>query len=276
LYVDIGRKQVAPDLLEFEPAYWLWSDGSDKRRWLRVPAGEHIDVAEMDHWQFPVGTVAFKEFVRDGKRVETRMIVRTGEGKEDYWMGAFAWNDDESDALFVPDGVENARGTDHDVPEVRRCATCHRGDRGRILGFSAVQQPEAPPELFDAPVPSYAPPGDPVVREALGYLHANCAHCHNPEGTARPDTDMNLRLSVMDALPEDTATYRSTLGVELQFFDDSPLVLRVAPGMPDDSGLLFRMTERGPDTQMPPLATEIVDPDGLRIVREWIAAVPAP
>ena len=26
-------------------------------------------------------------------------------------------------------------------------------------------------------------------------MHANCAHCHNPKGTARPDTDMNLRLS---------------------------------------------------------------------------------
>ena len=59
-------------------------------------------------------------------------------------------------------------------------------------------------------------PGNAVTSAALGYLHANCGHCHNPGGTARPDTDMDLRLAVSDAQPEDTAAYRSTIGIELQ------------------------------------------------------------
>jgi hypothetical protein len=275
LYIDIADKQLAPDLLAFEPAYALWSDGADKQRWLRLPDGTQIDSSDMDHWQFPIGTVLFKEFAHAGKRLETRMIVRTGPEPEDYWMGAFAWLDDESDALFVPDGRADVRGTQHDVPKVRNCFTCHNGDRGRVLGFSAVQQPEVDAALLtDPPATPFATPGDAVTAAALGYLHANCGHCHNPGGTARPDTDMNLRLAVSNLQPEDTATYQSTIGVALQYFDSEPFTDRVVAGDPDASGLLFRMTQRGPRTQMPPLATEQVDNAGVEHVRAWIESLP--
>jgi hypothetical protein len=81
---------------------------------------------------------------------------------------------------------------------------------------------------------------------------------------------MNLRLSVSDQTPENTNAYRSTVGVTMQYFEASPLSLRIAPGSPDESGVLFRMMERGPKTQMPPLATEIADDDGASTVRAWI------
>jgi hypothetical protein len=274
LYTDIASKQLAPDLREFVPAHPLWSDGAEKRRWLRLPAGARIDSADMDNWLFPIGTVLFKEFALDGKRLETRLITRTGEGDDDYWMGAFVWRDDESDALFVPDGQRDVRGTGHDVPEVKNCFTCHNGARGRVLGFSAVQQPDAAGDVLSVvPEAPFATPGDFHTGAALGYLHGNCAHCHNPRGSARPDTDMDLRLSVEDRAPEQTRAYLSTVGVELQNFDDTALTLRVAPGEPAQSALLFRMTERGPKTQMPPLATELTDPDGIDLVRAWIDAL---
>jgi hypothetical protein len=44
-------------------------------------------------------------------------------------MGAFAWNADQPDAVFVPNGGVDALGS----------GACHRGDVGRILGFSAIQ-----------------------------------------------------------------------------------------------------------------------------------------
>jgi hypothetical protein len=278
LYVDLAAKQLAPDLFEFEPTYTLWSDGADKRRWLRLPRGERIDSSDPDHWTFPVGTMLFKEFSRvvsgQRKRLETRLIARTGEGVEDYFMGAFLWNDDESDARFVPDGYVDARGTGHDVPKVKFCFTCHNGDRGRVLGFSTVQQARVDPALLTHAVDGgYRAPGDAATEAALGYLHANCGHCHNPAGTARPDTDMDLRLLLSDRSPEDTAAYTTTIGIELQYFDDSPLTLRVVPGDAEQSGLLFRMSMRGPDTQMPPLATELVDDAGVALVRAWIESL---
>src|SRR5207237_7469634 len=66
LYTDIATKTLASDLIEFSPAYFLWSDGATKRRWVRLPPGERVDTSDMDHWQFPVGTQFFKEFALDG------------------------------------------------------------------------------------------------------------------------------------------------------------------------------------------------------------------
>ncbi|MDD9967750.1 MAG: hypothetical protein OXR73_16060 [Myxococcales bacterium] len=273
LYEDIGDKRVGSDAIAFEPSYPLWTDGARKRRWLRLPPDAVVDTTDQDHWQFPIGTMAFKEFMRDGQRIETRLIVRTGSGPEDYWMGAFVWDEHEDDARFVPGGLPDVRGTDHDVPKVKQCFTCHRGERGRVLGFSAVQGTGVDPSAFDAlPVP-YVPPGDATAVAALGYLHGNCAHCHNPRGSARPDTDMNLRLSVTDMSVQDTQTYVTTLSIPLQYFEGSPLQQRVVPGAPGQSGLLFRMMERGPDTQMPPIGTELVDPAGLAAVETWIAGL---
>ncbi|HEU5072979.1 MAG TPA: hypothetical protein VFU02_02385, partial [Polyangiaceae bacterium] len=53
LYRDMVREQLAPDLLAFEPAHPLWSDGSTKQRWVRIPEGTRIDTSDMDHWQMP-------------------------------------------------------------------------------------------------------------------------------------------------------------------------------------------------------------------------------
>lgn len=274
LYRDIESKQVAPDLREFVPAFPLWSDGLDKRRWLRLPPGARIDTTDMDHWQFPAGTMVFKEFSQGGRRIETRLIARTGSGPRDYWMGAFVWNDDESDARFVPQGQVDARGTQHDVPNIKNCATCHNGEPGRVLGFSAVQQPGVAPALLSEPPPRpFAPPGDAATSAALGYLHANCGNCHNPHGSARPDTDLDLRLSVADRTPEVTAAYRTAVGKPLQSLQATPFRLRIKPRAPESSALLHRMTERGTRSQMPPLATEKVDRAGLDMVRAWIDAL---
>jgi mono/diheme cytochrome c family protein len=49
--------------------------------------------------------------------------------------------------------------------------------------------------------------------------------------------------------------------------------VRVAPGLPDASAIVARMSTRGTDDQMPPLATEFVDPDGVAAVRAWVASL---
>ncbi len=268
LYRDADHEVLAADVRAFEPTHALWSDGADKRRGLRLPPGARIDTSDMDHWRFPAGAVLFKEFSREGRRIETRVIARTGCDDSDTWMGAFVWNDDGSDALFAPGGAINARGTQHDVPPAAACATCHDGEPGRVLGFSAVQQPRAPAALLTHPVPPGDAPASPVTAAALGYLHANCGHCHNPNGSARPDTDMDLRLSVAGDAP--APAVRTTAGRPLQYYRSSPLTLRVAPGDPGRSALLRRMLERGSRSQMPPLGTEIVDPAGVAIVQAWI------
>jgi mono/diheme cytochrome c family protein len=244
----------------------------------------------------PVGAKLWKEFrAPDGTRLETRLvehIAAAGDDATDWWMGAFVWRADGSDAVFVERGAENVNGTAHDVPTAQSCRSCHQGEPGHALGFSALQlfgdgpagvrlDELAASRRLSHPPPAdaaYVVPGDATTREALGYLHANCGHCHNPRGIARPDVDMTLRLDLQAATPEDTTIYRATVGVPLFRFQSPGVDTRVVPGDPAHSALIVRMSTRatGLGRQMPPLATEIVDDEGVAAVSAWIATLPSP
>jgi hypothetical protein len=269
LYEDIAKKRTSPLLRAFEPAYALYSDGAQKRRWLALPANTRIDSSDPANWSFPVGTLLFKEFARGGRRIETRVLARTGPGADDFFMGAFAWKDDESDALFVQEGKLDPSG--HQIPSAASCWSCHGGEPSRVLGFSAVQQPRVPGELLSSPIPrAFEPPGDETTRQALGYLHANCGHCHNPRGSARPDTDLDLALRPGDTNVFDTGAYRTAIGRPLTAFKSARQRLRIAAGAPDASALVYRMSQAAPEVRMPPLASTQVDAEGVALLRRWV------
>ncbi len=274
LYTDIRAKTVAPGLVEFTPANVLWSDGAEKHRWYQLPAGAQIDSSDMDHWTFPVGTKFFKEFALDGKRLETRLIWRvadTGNREKDTLVGAYVWNDDETDATFAKAGGENLRGTEHDAPAADTCWRCHVGEVGHILGLSALQLGEVSALPLSAPPPAattYAAPNP-----ALGYLHANCGHCHNPEGGAWQDSHLVLRLDVDERDATQNQIVATTVGVDLEHWLDHGYTKRVVPGDPDTSALFARIAERTMNVQMPPIATEKVDGAAVELIRAWIQAL---
>ena len=83
-----------------------------------------------------------------------------------------------------------------------------------------------------------------------------------------------MRLSVTERDAATSEVYRSIVGGMLQYWRGGAITLRVAPGQPDSSALIARMDMRGSDNQMPPLATELVDPTGIDAVRAWIASLP--
>jgi hypothetical protein len=294
---DVPTRRAVSDALPFEPTYKLWSDAATKRRWVRLPPGTRIDTRDMDHWVFPVGTKLWKEFSLDGQPLETRLIERYGAGPEDFWFGAFVWNADHTDAVFAPDGQKNINGTAHDAPTQKECGICHRGDVGRVLGLSAIQLSRAgsagaggsasavnSPTIDDlaslgllsnppASPGGFPVPGDATTAMALGTLHANCGHCHNQNGTSWPDTQMVLRLTVAERDPATSAAYQSIVGQSLQYWRGGAIKLRVSPGHPEQSALVVRMSARGSQDQMPPIATEIVDMTGLDAVTAWIASL---
>ncbi len=277
LYADLASGALAEGVVEYTPAYPLWSDGSHKRRWIKLPAGTSIDARDLDHWRFPVGTKLWKEFaIASGAaivRVETRLVEVVGPG-DAVWLGGFAWRDDGSDAELAADGAAGVRGTDHDVPAMDECLTCHAGEPSRVLGFSALQLSHDGPGNFAAwrerlaPVPpqsSYPVPGAGPEQQALGYLHGNCGHCHQPGH----ESGMELRVRVTDADVADTGAYRTAVDQPLSTWAVGGFERRIAAGRPDASGVVARMHVRGRG-QMPPAFTKRVDASGAALVIEWI------
>ncbi|XYI02707.1 hypothetical protein ACMHYB_24320 [Sorangium sp. So ce1128] len=278
LYADIAAGAVASDVVTYEPGFELWSDGAEKRRFLRLPPGAQIDTSDQDAWQFPDGTRFWKEFRRDGVLVETRLLAKVGSAAEDWAAVAYVWNAEGTDALATAGGADDARGTPHDVPAAAECMGCHGGTESRVLGFSAIQLASSHGEvdlgevvargmLSDPPRQPIELPGDAVARAALGWLHANCSHCHNKR---RPESDgarcydperrfdFTLRVAEIGSV-ESTATYRTAVGTVIH------------AGDPDESDVVERARRRDPDwPSMPPLGTEIVDEAGLAALRAWI------
>lgn len=289
LYEDIASEALAEGVMPFRPRFQLWSDGAAKRRFVYLPPGAQIDTTDMDYWEYPPGTKVWKEFTRDGVRVETRLLQKIDD--RDWYMVAFRWNDDLTDAEAVPDGEMNARGTQHDIPSQQDCAKCHDNMEDVLLGFSAIQlshdlDPEgvnlarliADDRLTSPPAGPFELPGTETAQNVLGYLHANCGHCHNPESVVSITIDMQLWLSTeaLDSV-ETTRTYLTTVGQNTTSSTSQPWDLRIVPGNLEESALYQRlifMPEAGQQSlRMPPVATEIVDTTAVDQIADWIESL---
>lgn len=287
--------------LAFSPQYPLWTDGAQKRRWLSLPPNTYIDASRPNAWEFPVGTRLWKEF-SVGRPVETRYIERLGDGSWRY--ASYIWNEAGTDATLAPlDGVralpiEGAPNNRYTVPGESDCRACHEGAAAPVLGFSALQlshdrDPLAPhtdtlssvdlrqlierglvrnlPQaLLDAP-PRIAA-SSPRERAALGYLHGNCGHCHNADGSPVP-VEVRLAQDVSLGAQSSEQVLRSLLDAPSRF--RAPGLAHdarvVAPGRPEASTLLWRIRSTNPQTQMPPLGVQVLDQEALALLERWIA-----
>lgn len=301
LYAADSGRTLAGDVAAFSPQYPLWSDGADKRRWLRLPPGAAIDASQPDAWSFPPGTRLWKEFALGGRPIETRYIERRADGR--WRFATYLWNEDGSDARLAPERgaslpVADAPHGRYAVPSRGDCLACHGGAPAPVLGLSALQlsadrdplaphgQPRRPGELDLRalvergwlrglpPALLATPPriaaDTPVERAALGYLHANCGHCHHG-GEGRVPLRLTLAQSVSDPAASRNAALRSALEAPSRWQPAPAAEAHIlVPGRPEASVLAQRMQSRQPRVQMPPLGTELTDPEGLALVHRWI------
>lgn len=272
LYADMATRAPGASVEMFAPAYQLWSDAAVKTRWVRLPPNTQIDTSDMDVWNVPVGTKLWKQFAHDGRLIETRYMAKFGPSEDDWVYIAYQWNDEQTDAVAVPDGVPNVNGSMHDIPAAHVCTQCHNAAPMATLGFSALQLAHPGPGLtVDAlvstgrmTVPPPGPltlPGDDVTRNALGYLHANCGGCHNERAT------MNFGVTETKVVFWQSAI---ALGAVEQTTTYVNLVANTGGDLTRLQHGLDRMKIRDPITQMPPLGTELVDAQGVATVEAWL------
>lgn len=302
LYREGSSTEIRDANLPFSPQYPLWSDGAAKRRWLYLPPGKFIDASRPDAWDFPAGTKLWKEFSH-GRRVETRLIEHLDDGQ--WRFAAYVWNEAGTDATLAPEAgipglaVKGAPRGRYAIPAEPDCRACHEGAAVPVLGVSALQlspdrdalAPHAEPrrageldlrdlaergllrnlprEMLESP-PRVAAP-TPVERAALGYLHGNCGHCHNDNGSP-PPVDLVLAQSaaakgeVMRTLIGARSRYRAS--------GAAAVTALIEPGRPEASLLVARMRSRNPQIQMPPLGTQEPDSQALELIERWIRSQP--
>lgn len=287
---SVGVDAPAPELISFQVASALWSDDASKHRQLWVPPGESIHVAADGAWTLPEGSLVIKTFGFDGEvgPVETRFMRR----RNGVWeFHSYRWRDDASDADLLGPDDSHERDLDDErtwrFPTHADCRTCHGFAAGQTLGLTSAQIDrevlyrdgetiEAADQLatldaigllsFAEPATEVAALTDPRDTEAAlearvrSYFAANCAHCHNPSWVP-PDLRIGTPLAETGLC--DLAEFPSP-------WPDAER--RVAPGDPERSNLIQRMRARS-DGQMPPLGTDHVDPLGLALAEQWVAAL---
>jgi hypothetical protein len=304
LYSDPVKLKIDPRNRTFSPQYPLWSDGATKRRWVRLPAGSKIDVADLGNWELPVGTRFWKEFSFNGTKVETRFLWRTA---QDNWVFAsYVWNASQTDAALasesgVPNIAEIVNGKRHSIPSVSECRSCHDAARTEVLGFTALQLSDdrdpnalhAEPltgemltlkslvdeDLLTPPRPELvaAPPridaDSPITRAALGYLSTNCGSCHNDRGSIA-SLGLNLKYIVSDTPDALTCASALTTAVNKRghwVVPEAPEQSRIiSPGHPEASALIRRIKSRWPVSQMPSIGTVVVDREAVNLLTSWI------
>lgn len=299
-YETLGSQTPVAAAIPYSVNAPLWSDGTTKRRYLVLPGSDKIAWRDPGVWSLPDGTILIKEFFIERTvgqpsslaPIETRFLVRRGER----WSGyAYRWNDAGTDGTLLAGSatvtVSRTGGASftHYIPSRTECQRCHTVAAGGALGLHAGQMnrdhdygsavdnqlramanidlfalglPGPPPSLVRFPDPSDQA-ADAAAR-ARSYMHGNCAHCHLPNGPTNSSIDLRFHVQLGRTNVCDQRPTGSDLGVS---------GARIMKPGDHARSLLWLRTGRRDDTQMPPLATRVVDQLGLDVIAGWIDGV---
>jgi uncharacterized repeat protein (TIGR03806 family) len=228
-------------------------------------------------------------------RLETRLLVRDSNGA--VYGVTYKWRPDYSDAdllytnlteaipILTPGGVVTNMWY---YPSPSDCLQCHTVVANYVLGVNARQlngsmtYPNGVtdnqlrainraglfyPAIDESEIPGIeqlSPVTNPAasyVQRARSYLDANCAQCHQPNGTG-PTFDARYDTPLTNQNIIGTPAVKGNLG-----YDNVDIVT------PDDvwrSSLYDRMNIVNPSIQMPPLARNLIDTNAVQLIAEWI------
>ncbi|MDP3459643.1 MAG: SO2930 family diheme c-type cytochrome [Hyphomonas sp.] len=297
LFADIRSASPASGVVPYDLVNPLFSDHAEKHRFVFVPGGAAAVYDDTDVFAFPVGTVLVKTFAfapdmrtpdAGAYRVETRLLIR----KESGWAAfPYIWNADGTEAEYAPIGGRRTIETispsgapltiNYAVPNQNQCKTCHQagaaiapiGPKARNLNHHGQLEDWVARGVLDqlpAGAPAAIAPFDvalPLDARARAWLDINCAHCHKPDGSA---SNSGLVLSATETDPVKVGIGKRPVAAGR---GAGTLFQVIVPGAPDRSILAYRMTSTEPGVAMPELGRSLHDPDGLALVREWIAAM---
>jgi uncharacterized repeat protein (TIGR03806 family) len=239
--------------------------------------------------------------VAKGERLlETRIELRQDDG----WYGfSYIWNSQQTEATLALGGHEVdvswihddglRRSTRYNIPNANQCLNCHSQDKAFVpIGPTAQNLNRPLPEIDEtmnqlsylaaagmleglpvvnsiARLPRFDDPqSGSVERRARAWLDVNCAHCHNPRGTART-SGVDLRWEQQD--PARLGVWKAPVAAG---HGSGGRMYDVVPGKPDESILVYRLESPDPSIMMPNVGRRLVFETAVNLVREWIQHMP--
>ena len=288
----------AEDVQAYQLNTPLFSDYTTKYRFFKIPPGTKINYGDQGTLEFPVGTLIAKTFaypvdMTDSTKGERLLETRIEFRREDGWFGfSYLWNEDQTDATLALGGSElevswihsdgSKRSNLYQVPNANQCLNCHQqGEHFVPLGSIAANLSGDPDQLDDLidrglladapqwseiePWPNFDHASKHTIADrARAWLHVNCAHCHNPIGTART-SGLDLRRSQHDPAKfgVNKVPVAAGHGSGGRSFD-------IVAGKPDESILMHRIESQDPSVAMPNVGRRLVPVEAAALVRQWI------
>lgn len=301
--------QPAPGILPYTINVPFWSDNALKSRWFSIPnTNLTMNFNATGNWSFPTGMVWIKNFnieLTNGDpssqiRLETRLLVKNDSG---VYGACYIWNSKTNAVLAPSSGMDTnfvvndggiLRTQTWHFPSQQECQTCHTSAGGFGLGFRTEQ-------LNDTMDYGFGPTNEIQALSAAGYfsslvtndpstllalatatntayslefrarsfLQANCAQCHQPQGTVQ-NANWDARVTTPTAL---AGLINGALANNL---GDSANAV-IVPHSPAHSVLLTRDAIRDgfgdAAIQMPPIDSYLTDSEATNIVTEWILSM---
>ena len=277
----------------------LFSDQTDKLRFVYVPEGERLGYVKNKVFIFPVGSTLIKTFAYlnkngslDQQLLETRLLINTQSG----WKAiSYVWNEDQTDAkraiagATIPTSFINSEGKIINVryraPNQNQCKECHQlnkvmtpigpkarnmdklvnyhsGEMNQLLYWAALGWIDQ--KLDSTPISSYTDVNASLDGRARAYLDINCGHCHIPGGSA--DTT-GLYLHLIEEDQEQLGIYKKPVAAGRA---SGNLKYSIVPGRSDESIMLFRMRSLDPGIMMPESGRALADEVGIKLIEDWI------
>jgi uncharacterized repeat protein (TIGR03806 family) len=285
----------------------LFTDYAHKSRFVWMPEGTSAKYTKDEVFDFPAGTVLIKNFfyendetnISKGKKImETRLLVK----RKDKWDALdYVWNDEQTEAELniVGDSKKidfinkmgNPIHVDYSVPNKNQCKNCHNlnnvqmpigpkvrylnkdfkypeGNKNQLdkwteVGYLTGYKKEE--NLTNKIADAFNEKSGTLEERAKSYIEVNCAHCHRREGSANT-TGLFLLLSEKD--PESWGRMKSPVAAGRA---SGNCLYDVVPGKPDESILVYRMTENDPEIRMPELGRSVQHKEAVALIRQWIS-----
>jgi uncharacterized repeat protein (TIGR03806 family) len=277
----------------------LFSDQTDKLRFVYVPEGQKLGYVKDKVFIFPVGSTLIKTFAYlnmngplEQQLLETRLLINTNAG----WKAiSYVWNEEQTDAkraiagATIPTSFLNSQGelvaVRYRAPNQNQCKECHQvnkvmtpigpkarnmnkdlnyqsGEMNQLLYWAALGWIDQ--KLDSTPISSYTDVNASLDNRARAYLDINCGHCHIPGGSA--DTT-GLYLNLIEENQEKLGIFKKPVAAGRA---SGNLKYSIVPGHANDSIMLFRMKSLDPGIMMPESGRALADDTGIKLIKNWI------